>query len=124
QQDLAHACRNFATLLQLLNRPGEAEKLYRRAASTLTQLAQKYPGNPDYRFELAMTNNNLADLLKTPGQTVVTAISPNPWAWIGLGAVPAGRRAEAEQAWRSAIDQLTQLSKEFPTIPAYQKECA
>lgn len=124
QQDLAQGCKNLGTLLQLQNKPADAERSYHRATDILTHLVQKYGNNPDYRFELAMTSSSLADVLKTPSPTVYNPVAANPWGWVGLGAVPAGRRVQAEQAWRTAVDQLTQLSKTYPTIPAYQKECA
>ncbi len=112
QQEVARSQNFLGTLLRQVGKQAEAEKPYRRAIEILTQLDQKYKNVPDYGIELAQVYGNLADLLKTPDP----GSAPS--------AVPASRKAEAEKAWHTAIDRLTELSKAFPTIPVYQKEAA
>jgi tetratricopeptide (TPR) repeat protein len=61
----------------------------------------QFPTIPDYRYELAMSNHNLASLLEFTGHP-----------------------QEAERAWRLALEQLAKLAEDFRARPSYRAELA
>jgi tetratricopeptide (TPR) repeat protein len=61
----------------------------------------EHPQVPEYRQELAMTHNNLGNLLQATG-----------------------RVAEAEKAYRQALQLRERLVAEHPQVPQYRQELA
>src|SRR5262249_12016136 len=72
----------------------EAERAYRQALPLCERLAADFPNVPEFRQQLAATQQNLGMLLFTEG-----------------------RLKEAEEACRSTVTLLDQLANEFPKRP-------
>ncbi len=88
-------------VLQSMSRLREAEDRDAEAITLLKGLADSFPREPDYRLELAVSNNNLGNLL---------AVSR--------------RDARARAALQQARDLLERLVAEYPRRPAYRQELA
>jgi tetratricopeptide (TPR) repeat protein len=73
----------------------------RDALAIKQRLAADFPRVPEYRLELARAYNNLGALV-----------------------IGAGRRTEAENAYRDALAMLKQIAVDFPTVPGYRRELA
>src|SRR5262249_3757226 len=54
----------MANILQTLSRFEASEDHYRSALALLKQLADEFPDEPSYRYDLAKNNNNLANLYR------------------------------------------------------------
>jgi tetratricopeptide (TPR) repeat protein len=104
---------------------------------------------PDYRADLALSHNNLGNLLRAAGRpkeaetTLRDAIALQQRLAADFPASPgyranlarchnnlgilfsdAGRPREAEAAWRDAIALQQRLAADFPAMPDYQNELA
>jgi tetratricopeptide (TPR) repeat protein len=86
-------------LLDITNRPKEAEPAYRRAIDLQRELQKESPRVPAYRQELAGSHNGLANVLTSTN-----------------------RLAEAETEYGHALDLQQRLAKDFPRMPAHRHE--
>jgi serine/threonine protein kinase len=90
-----------AKVRAVLGERREAEEGYRTAIGQFEQVLREAPGVPAYRWELALSHNNLGVLL-----------------------VDLGKRPEAEAAYRQALGLHEQLVAEFPAVPEYRRQLA
>jgi eukaryotic-like serine/threonine-protein kinase len=90
-----------AKVRAVLGERREAEEGYRAAIGQYEQLLFESPDVPPYRFELALSHNNLGVLL-----------------------VELGKRPEAAAAYRQALGLHEKLAAEFPTVPEYRRQLA
>jgi tetratricopeptide (TPR) repeat protein/predicted Ser/Thr protein kinase len=79
----------------------EAEAAYREAIALLQQLADEFPREPKYRYDLASSSHHLAALLNDTGR-------------------PGG----GEIAYRRGLELQKQLAEEYPDRPGYRHELA
>jgi tetratricopeptide (TPR) repeat protein len=93
---LAAAHHDRGSLLERLDRPGEAEVAYRLAVDIRERLVTEFPGVPGYRQQLAQTHNNFGNLLKN---------------W--------GKYDEADIALRRALEIREKLARDFPDVAEY-----
>ena len=63
-RELGRATANLGTACMLAQDFDHAIGVYRQAEKLLSQLASKFPRIPDYRFELAKTHDNIAEVLQ------------------------------------------------------------
>src|SRR5208337_4397341 len=75
----------------------ESAAAFRLARDGYASLAADFPALPAYRQSLAMSHNNLGNLLQELGQ-----------------------RAAAEEQYRKALAIQEKLATDFPAVPAYQ----
>ena len=78
-----------------------AGKSVAQAIETLQGLADEFPREPRYRYDLAGIHNNLGDLLRATK-----------------------RASECLALWQQAIDLLDGLATEYPSRPVYTSELA
>jgi serine/threonine-protein kinase len=100
--ELGTSYTKLANLLRLLGRvngPEGAESAYRSALVIQQKLVADFPNMPDYRQELALTYNNLGNLLKDIGRTT----GPD----------------SAESAYRAALSLREKLASAYPKITDY-----
>jgi tetratricopeptide (TPR) repeat protein len=100
---LLERCRclnNLGGLLAALVRRDEAETAHGAARDGFERLTRKWPGNADYRQELASSYNHLGNLWRDT------------------------RPVKAERSYRDALALRAGLAAEYPTIPAYRQELA
>ncbi len=97
----ARAYFRMGRLNQILNHTEESENAYRRAVAFGRRLAVDFPGQPEFRQELAGSLNNLGVLL-----------------------VAINRPHEAEAAYREALTVCRQLAADFPDRPEYSQRAA
>jgi tetratricopeptide (TPR) repeat protein/tRNA A-37 threonylcarbamoyl transferase component Bud32 len=99
QEHLGRAYLNQATVLHLLGKAHlEALDAAARAMVLFRNLSRKYPQVPDYRWELAISCNNLGNMV--------------------------GSFEQAEKYHREAIAELQKLAADFSSIPDYRSELA
>ena len=63
-RELGRATANLGAACMLAQDSDHALAVYRQAETLLSQLASKFPRVPDYRFELAKTHDNIAEVLQ------------------------------------------------------------
>jgi serine/threonine protein kinase len=90
-----------ATMRYRLGELKEAEESYRAALALRTQLVADFPTVPQYRRDLAASQDSLASLL-----------------------FATGRPHEAEDLFRVALAAKKQLVADFPTVPDYRQSLA
>jgi serine/threonine-protein kinase len=88
-------------MLQILEHREESEHAYRQAIALFSRLTAEFPGNGEYRQDLAGNCLNLADLLHE--QT---------------------RDKEADPLYRQSVDLREKLIEEFPTEANYRDDLA
>ncbi|HEY1375656.1 MAG TPA: serine/threonine-protein kinase [Gemmataceae bacterium] len=79
----------------------KAEPAFRAGLAAFQKLVTDYPGIPNYRQDMANTQNSF-----------------------GLLLARLGRMAEAEAALRSGLSVREKLTADFPTVPVYRRESA
>jgi serine/threonine protein kinase len=97
----AKAAYRVGLIQDRLGRLGEAATAFRQALDGNEKLAADFPGEPEYRHELADCHHNLGTELHR------------------LGKVP-----EAEQHYRQALALQEKLATDFPTVPEYRQHLA
>jgi tetratricopeptide (TPR) repeat protein len=102
QAELARSYLNRGTILRAKGLPKDAEQNYDQAIQRYARLKDRYPGRPDYRFELALCHNNLGNLLQRVK----------------------GRQQDAEAAHARALALLGPLTVSYPGRPRYREELA
>jgi tetratricopeptide (TPR) repeat protein len=101
RQELARAHRRVGNISQMLGRTEDAKRAYHEAVDLFTKLTADFPAEADYRHELAMTYNDLGELLRVTGQP------------------------GAEESYASALELQEKLVQESPReAPDYRKELA
>jgi len=147
-QELAESFNNLGIILQTLGKMKEAEPAYRRGAELLRKLKAEFPKTPRYREELARNLSNQGTLLKLLGKTAPAekCFAEAQKLWIGLvqedANIPEYRRqlaltqnhfgdlwrdtraTDAEKAYGKALVERQQLTRDFPTVPAYAEDWA
>jgi serine/threonine protein kinase/tetratricopeptide (TPR) repeat protein len=99
RQETGRAYLRVGDIQLLLGQKGEAREAHRQAVALFAQLANDFPGNPEYRQDLG--HGYYAQIL---------AHEEN---------LP-----QVEQSYRSAIAVQEQLVADFPDVPAYQSDLA
>ena len=132
-----------------LGRKHESAAAFRRAHDGYAALAAEFPAVPAYRQELALSQDNLGNLLADLGkrpeaeeqyrkalaiQEKLAAESPAVPAYrldlalshnnLGVLLRDLGKRPEAEEQNRKALALLEKLSAEFPDVPRYRQDLA
>jgi serine/threonine protein kinase/tetratricopeptide (TPR) repeat protein len=79
----------------------EGVAAFRQAKGGYAGLAADFPAVPDYRYGLAVSQNNLGNMVRALGQ-----------------------RREAEQQFRQALALLERLAADFPAVPDYRRQLA
>jgi serine/threonine protein kinase len=97
----ARAYQRMGRLNQFLDRREDSEIAYRRAVALGKQLAADFPNQPQFRLELASSQNLLGRLLRVTG-----------------------RRTEAESAYVEALSILKKLATDFPTEREFRQALA
>jgi serine/threonine-protein kinase len=80
-----------------LSQMKDAEASYRDALARFSELVAEFPADPEYRAQLARTQNNLGSLL-----------------------AEVGRQKEAIDAFRTALDLHARLTDDFPAVAIYR----
>jgi serine/threonine protein kinase/tetratricopeptide (TPR) repeat protein len=161
QNQLAHTYLNLGVSLDpmsgrsreaVLHNPGrfqEAAKAFGQAVTILEQLAARYPTEPNYRENLAISLNNLGNTLRDAGQhheaetifrqalttrkQLVADFPGKPESRRGLAITlnnlgillkNTDRAQEAEELYRQALEIQKKLAADFPELPDYQNEAA
>jgi tetratricopeptide (TPR) repeat protein len=122
----------------------DAETSYRRAIELQSDITERFPRKPEYRFELALTRNNLGNLLSRTEATVpqareayqqaadlldaLVAVHPDrptyrherARVWNSLAGVLArSNPALAEATWKKADHDFEQLAEQHPEVADY-----
>jgi serine/threonine-protein kinase len=148
-KEMGRAYNNLGAALLSAGRAAEAETAFAAAADRFTKLAGQFPRILEYRYALALALDNLAHLQKT--RSGLKAAEPvrdrarQLWAELvaevdtntdykfryalsldeyGIFLEETGRRAEALQAVREALDRLRKLAADDPADPALARELA
>ena len=123
---LARVDLNLGPVLQELGRPAEAEQAYQEAIRLQNDLVREQEEDPDFRYELAVTYNNLGFLLEEVARgTAVLAGMPRLCEHnLGILVEEVRRYADAERAYAEALKQLERLVANFPGVPDYRKNRA
>lgn len=145
-QELARAFNNLGNLLRRQDRMPEAKELYENALAYHERLAQKEPGNREYKQELATFNNNLAmllldqeqfDLAQQRNREALNLLEELARPTLSLGMelanvhnlrcqmMGSGRSREAETECQQSFDILNQLAKTeaLRNRPEFQRLC-
>jgi serine/threonine-protein kinase len=101
QADRGKAYLRLAFLQAEMGEGDEAIANYRQMQAIFAELDRGHPGTPKYRQDLALSHNNLGNLLQARGQF-----------------------KEAEDAYRQALAILETLARDFPTVPDYRRDLA
>ncbi len=122
----------------------EAEESYRTALTYQDDLTKRFPRKLDYSYELALTQNNLGNLLSLDEKrtresqeaheaarkllTVLVTLHPsrpnyrrelaNTWNSLGF-LLSKIQPAEAEEAWKNSALEFERLATEWPDVPDY-----
>ena len=99
---MANAHFKLANIHRMLRARDSAVPEYEMAITQYRGLADRNPGRPEYRQALAASYNWLGETLRES----------------------AGKVAEAEKAYASALELQTALTREFPVNATYQQELA
>jgi eukaryotic-like serine/threonine-protein kinase len=127
----------------------KAAEAFGQAVAIYEPLAARYPTEPDYRQQLAISLNNLGNTLRdagqhheaeailrravTTGQQLVADFPGKPQSRRGLAISlnnlgillkNTDRPQEEEELYRQALDIQKKLADDFPEIPDYQNEAA
>jgi eukaryotic-like serine/threonine-protein kinase len=144
--ELGRATANLGTACMLAQDFDHAVGVYRQAETVLGQLASKFPRVPDYRFELAKTHDNIAEVLQsTKGRTaaepervlardiyrdLAAAYRDNDdyrlryalsLDLLGVYLAETGKREEAITAIRDSVGLLQKLAADDPYDPDVQR---
>jgi tetratricopeptide (TPR) repeat protein len=104
RQETGRAYLRVGNIQLLLGQVEEAHEAHRQAVALFAQLANDFPGNPEYREDLGQ--GYLAQL-----RVFQEALQP-------------AQQAQVEQIYRRAIAVQEQLVADFPDVLAYQSDLA
>jgi tetratricopeptide (TPR) repeat protein len=98
----ARAHFRMGELNRMLNEPAEALAEYQEAIDRQLRLRDEFPGDPDYREDLAESYNWRGEVLRETSKSL----------------------AEAERDFRAALELQDQLAREAPGEPRYRRALA
>jgi tetratricopeptide (TPR) repeat protein/tRNA A-37 threonylcarbamoyl transferase component Bud32 len=147
--EAGRAQQRVGDIQEMLGRHEPAAGAYRSAVAILEALTTEFPGQADYRQDLAAAENNLAIVLQAAGrpdgaeQAYRKALAAKAGLVADFAEVPAYRRelagslnnhgillqtrnqsADAEKDYREAITLFEKLAADFPDVADYQQELA
>jgi tetratricopeptide (TPR) repeat protein len=148
RQELAHSYDSLGQWLESRGRTQEAVQAYTQARDLFGQLQAEDPDMPEYRQELAITQQHFGDLYRdTDPQRAERAYQQaltlrrglvdnypkvpdyrrdvaNTNNALGTLQLAAGRRDQAEDAFKKALEMKADLAAQFPNVPDYRRDLA
>jgi serine/threonine protein kinase len=100
QQETARAYQRIARIDRMLGKTDQAEQAYRRALTIQDQLAERFPVRAAYRYDQALSYQELGDLFCTTQPT------------------------DAETAYQTSLGLLAELIESAPNEPDYRRALA
>lgn len=147
QFEIGKAFRRMGDIHDKLGQRGEAQDAFHQAAVRLERLSSGFPANKDYRQELALAHNSLANIERDEGRLnlaersyqeaerileILVDTSPQaPEYWDSLAGVESnrgivltalGRLKEAERAYRRSLSLMDE--SDHPNLPTVLHERA
>jgi tetratricopeptide (TPR) repeat protein len=145
-RELGRAIANLGTAYMLSQQPNEAQNIYQQACDLFAQLVAKFPRVPDYRFEWAKAQDNIAEIIQaTKGRRAaeaqrmaardvyrdLAAAHPDIDEYrmryalsldsYGVFLAETGKREEAIASIRDAVALLQKLAADDPYDPDVQR---
>jgi tetratricopeptide (TPR) repeat protein len=147
--EVSRAHRRAGDIQRFVGDHAAAQQAYGMAIVPSQELANEFPGQPEYSYELAVTHNALAEELLQTGQgpaaaeqfrqaiDLLTKLTAD-YATVahyraelarshhGLGKLhkQLGERSAGEESFRQALEIQSKLADDFPTVPQYRADLA